>query len=322
MSFSIIVPVYNVEEYIEECIKSVITQNYRDIELILVNDGSPDKSGDICDLYATKDSRIKVVHKENGGLSDARNAGIKVATKENILFLDSDDFLNSNILGNLNDVISENSDFDLITCTRNTVDSNEKIRQIPMEMKPIHKKVNRGRLYKELSQSSSIYWSAWSNVFKRDKILENNLHFRDGLIGAEDCEFYMNYVRQSSNFIFSDYPLVNYRVEREGSITDEMSKDAVMGQLKVFSENYYFYEYKNEDLKKYFANKFANTVFLLSKLRSVEEVNICASFIERNKRILKDTQGSKYYFSKLLWNFSGYYNGSALLSKVKAILGS
>ena len=81
---SVIVPVYNVEKYLEKCIKSIITQTYHNLEIILVNDGSKDDSGKICDFWAEKDPRIKVIHKENGGLSDARNVGMKIAKGEYI----------------------------------------------------------------------------------------------------------------------------------------------------------------------------------------------------------------------------------------------
>ncbi|MBR3755233.1 MAG: glycosyltransferase family 2 protein [Clostridia bacterium] len=90
---SIIVPVYNVEKYIHECVDSIINQTYKNIEIILVDDGSPDNCGKICDDYAKKDSRIKVIHKENGGLSDARNAGVALSTSEWISFVDSDDII-------------------------------------------------------------------------------------------------------------------------------------------------------------------------------------------------------------------------------------
>ena len=90
---SVIVPIYNVEKYLKKCIDSVVTQSYKNLEIILVDDGSPDKCGDICDKYSETDSRIKVIHKKNGGLSDARNAGINVCSGEYISFIDSDDFV-------------------------------------------------------------------------------------------------------------------------------------------------------------------------------------------------------------------------------------
>ena len=91
MKISIIVPVYKVEKYIDKCIKSIIDQTYENIELILVDDGSPDNCGKICDEYAAKDSRIKVIHKENGGLSSARNIGIENSIGDYIMFFDSDE---------------------------------------------------------------------------------------------------------------------------------------------------------------------------------------------------------------------------------------
>lgn len=89
---SIIVPVYNVEKYLEKCVRSILAQTFTDFELILVDDGSPDSSGAMCDQFAEQDQRVKVIHKENGGLSDARNAGIELATGEYLGFVDSDDY--------------------------------------------------------------------------------------------------------------------------------------------------------------------------------------------------------------------------------------
>lgn len=94
MFFSIIVPVYKTEKYIQQCIESVLAQSFQEFELMLVDDGSPDQCGEICDMYGQKDKRIRVIHKENGGLSEARNAGIRSASGDYILFLDSDDYWN------------------------------------------------------------------------------------------------------------------------------------------------------------------------------------------------------------------------------------
>lgn len=104
---SIVIPIYNVEKYIHECVDSVINQTYKDLEIILVDDGSPDNCGKICDEYAKKDSRIKVIHKENGGLSDARNAGMEASTGEYIYFLDSDDYISLDAIDKLVTFISE-----------------------------------------------------------------------------------------------------------------------------------------------------------------------------------------------------------------------
>ena len=95
---SIVVPIYNVEKYLEKCVQSIQTQTYENLEIILVDDGSPDMCGSMCDAYARQDDRIKVLHKKNGGLSDARNEGAKLATGKYLLFVDSDDFIELDLI--------------------------------------------------------------------------------------------------------------------------------------------------------------------------------------------------------------------------------
>ena len=101
---SVIIPVYNVEEYIIRCLDSVVSQTYKNIEVLLVDDGSTDSSGAICDMYVKSDRRIKVIHKENGGLSDARNAGLKAMKGELVAFVDSDDYVVKNYIAYMLDL--------------------------------------------------------------------------------------------------------------------------------------------------------------------------------------------------------------------------
>ena len=112
---SVIVPIYNVEKYLDRCVESIINQTYKNLEIILVDDGSPDNCPKMCDDYAKKDSRIKVVHKENGGLSDARNAGMKVATGEYVSFIDSDDYISLDFYETLLETMVDN-DSDIVEC--------------------------------------------------------------------------------------------------------------------------------------------------------------------------------------------------------------
>lgn len=114
MSISIIVPVYNTEKYLSACLDSILTQSFTDFELLLVDDGSTDKSGEICDEYAQKDSRIRVFHKENGGVSSARNLGIEEAVGDYLHFVDADDIVLSGAYEYLNTVIWEYSRPDII----------------------------------------------------------------------------------------------------------------------------------------------------------------------------------------------------------------
>lgn len=110
---SVIVPIYNVEKYLDRCMESLLNQTLKDIEIIMVDDGSPDNCPQMCDEYAKKDRRIKVVHKKNGGLSDARNAGLKVATGEYVAFVDSDDYQSLNTYEELYHQ-AESGDYDVV----------------------------------------------------------------------------------------------------------------------------------------------------------------------------------------------------------------
>ena len=123
---SIIVPIYNVEKYLKQCIESIISQTYRNIEIILVDDGSPDNCGKICDEYSQKDKRIIVLHKENGGLSDARNKGIDIAKGDYLTFVDSDDFVNIDYIEKLYNSIKFNNT-KLAQCGISKVDENNEI---------------------------------------------------------------------------------------------------------------------------------------------------------------------------------------------------
>ena len=110
---SIIVPVYNVEKYVAECIESIIKQTYQNLEILLIDDGSTDNSGKICDKYAEKDKRIKIIHKENGGVSSARNLGLDLAQGEYIAFIDSDDFVSNKYIESLYSAI-EHKDAEIV----------------------------------------------------------------------------------------------------------------------------------------------------------------------------------------------------------------
>ena len=117
---SVIIPVYNVEEYLDKCVTSVLNQTYKNLEIILVDDGSPDNCPKMCDEWAKKDKRIKVVHKKNGGLSDARNSGIEVCTGEYIGFVDSDDYIDKQMYKELLKRI-ESTNSDMVMCGINCV---------------------------------------------------------------------------------------------------------------------------------------------------------------------------------------------------------
>ena len=222
MMFSIIVPIYNVEKYLNECVESLLNQDYKDYEIILVNDGSKDNSALICDKFANKYESIKVIHKVNGGLSDARNAGVSVAKGEYILFVDGDDQIYTNSLGKIKTVIDQ-SKADIICLELDKFfDNDSKI--IPMK-DGIDSSINNltgDALYFYLSNLPKYPASACTKAIKRELFLKNDLLFEKGLL-SEDLEWCIRLFLAANSFTYCDVPYYLYRQGRVGSISNTPS---------------------------------------------------------------------------------------------------
>lgn len=172
---SIVVPLYNVEQYLQKCVDSLINQTYKNLEIILVDDGSPDNCPKICDEYAKQDIRIKVIHKENGGLSDARNAGMKVARGEYISFIDSDDWIKSEMIEDMyNRMIEDNSDLVSSGVIWVDVDGTE-IRTATVSENCV---LNTEQAMKELINDGKLKQHVWNKLYKTDLI--KNIPFDKG----------------------------------------------------------------------------------------------------------------------------------------------
>ena len=178
-TFSLIIPVYNVEAYLKQCIDSVLEQEYTDYECILVDDGSTDNSPKICDEYANHDSRFKVIHKENGGLSDARNHGLKSSEGSYIFFIDSDDYLyNQTVLSSLYDIIQTNKDCDFICFNRIYFYQQDHIfKPLPKYPKEITGDCDIKNILVGLLKHGIFPISAYTKIIKRDFLLDNDIKF-------------------------------------------------------------------------------------------------------------------------------------------------
>lgn len=225
--YSVIIPVYNVENYLEECILSVIMQTYSNIEVILVDDGSTDRSGTICDSWSLKDERIKVIHKHNGGLSSARNAGIKVAEGDYLLFLDSDDyFANVEIIKQLDNNIQ--SDVVVFNYLKVWPDG-RCILYYPSSIGRQDGLTSEDTICKNLWATT-----ACNKAIRRDIIYKNNLFFVEGITN-EDLDWCVRLaIAMSTCSYFGAAPLFCYRQNRIGSITTEQSLDQFNCQVSNF----------------------------------------------------------------------------------------
>ena len=223
VQLSFIIPVYNVEAYLIECVESIISQIEDNCEVILVNDGSTDNSGKICDEYALNYAFINVIHKENGGLSSARNAGLKCAKGEYIAFIDSDDRIASNSVKQILKQINENG-FDV--CFMQGIkfypggeqeDLGDGIHRAEIESR------NAAEVLAFLSGRSKYSGSACTKIFKHSFLKENDLHFPYDRRYSEDLGFIFDCLLGAEKFDCLDVPYYEYRQNRQGSITNTFS---------------------------------------------------------------------------------------------------
>ncbi len=227
---SVIVPVYNVEKYLEKCVESIIAQTYSNLEIILVDDGATDSSGLICDRYAENDKRIKVIHKENGGLSSARNAGIVAAEGEYIGFVDSDDYIEKNMIELLAEELISN-DADMSVCGVYNVYQERKIPQCSK----IERFVCGGEeAYKLLMIGEKIPGTVCNKLFKRKMIQQ--LRFPEGKL-YEDAFFHINLMPLIKKVAVNTTPMYFY-VHRKGSITTAKFNSRGMDVIEAYEKNY------------------------------------------------------------------------------------
>lgn len=228
---SIIIPVYNVEEYLECCLDSVIRQTYTNIEIILVDDGSTDGSSGICDDYAQKDGRIVVIHKANGGLSDARNKGLEIATGQYVTFIDSDDCVNLSYVERLISIIEKN-DADISICWRKNVD--DSFNAYNCSEKENEAIVLDNRLcVKEsyFSKYKGINATAWSKMYKTSLFHDNNITYPVGEL-HEDVFTTYKLLFYAIKVVYIDDTLYYYR-QRSGSIMSEQNHNFNVRNMRV-----------------------------------------------------------------------------------------
>ncbi len=245
---SVIVPVYNVEKYLEKCVKSIQNQTYKNLEIILVDDGSPDNCGKMCDEFAKEDSRVKVIHKENGGLSDARNAGLSIATGEYITFVDSDDTIDIKECKVLYDLIKKyNTQIAFCELQRVYVD--------PARKPSVDNSTKKNILTKEITVEEAV-----EKILLDDNIgnyVCNKLMKKELLMGIkfpvgktfEDMAVMYQIVSQVDRIAYTNEALYYYLVGRIGAITTKYSKEKVFDMIEHSYKAYQFLSQKYPNIK-------------------------------------------------------------------------
>lgn len=192
---SVIIPVFNAEKTIERCINSILKQSFSDYEIVIIDDGSTDSGGKICDLYSTEDKRIRVVHQENSGVSAARNAGISTASGQYIMFVDGDDEIESSFFSKYIEAVEKtNCDIIIGGYTKVSVDESKS------EHRPNKQGIYGKEIWEDICRNSEQYGYIWGKLFKREIIQKENLRFRTDMYSQEDLDFCLSYYKYCRTF--------------------------------------------------------------------------------------------------------------------------
>ena len=243
---SIIVPVYNVEKYLRKCEDSILSQTYGNIELILVDDGSPDACPLICDDYARENVCVKVIHKNNGGLSDARNVGLEQATGDYVMFVDSDDFwVGEDSLERLIRETELSPQCDFIGFNFFNYYESE---DLYAQWKPYDEHIVGGKdkdsLIQALVRSGVVPMSAWGKIIKRDFLEKNNIRFIKGLL-SEDIPWFLELLHHACGFRMVNQYMYAYRQQRLDSITRTFSKRHFSDLQQIIQEGVVYIQRAN-----------------------------------------------------------------------------
>ena len=249
VKFSIIVPVYNVEQYLKDCIESILKQVFKDYEILLIDDGSTDSSGLICDEYAASYPQIKVIHKKNGGLSDARNVGIKKAKGEYLIFIDSDDYIELGTLDNFNNQLEKSNYPDvLITRIKKVFIDTGTVKymdeDLPLDL--INKGFKNEIISAMFSRSNSL-WPAVRYIVKRSLIIDKNLKFAVGYL-HEDLDWTSKLFLGAETYAALDFYWYNHRIGREDSITtNNINSKRTLDVIELVAKNIEDVQYNKID---------------------------------------------------------------------------
>ena len=297
---SVIIPVYNVENYVEKCLDSVRRQSYSNLEIIVVDDGATDRSGEICERISKEDDRIKVFHKQNGGLSSARNYGIKKARGEWVCFVDSDDYIRRNFVEKLYEAVNKNG-ADVAVCGYDS----EKPQQEVVSGKEATVRL--------LVQQGNMEIIAWNKIYKKGLFLDNEIWFPEGM-NYEDCLTTYKVLSFSNRVAYVSESLYVY-VERDNSITNSDEKEKKLLIRKKAAEEAILYFEDKKDLLE------AAKVSLLSAEYAFLDFAIAGRIDEKYKKkslawLKKNVglyKGNKYLTGKLkLYNILSTKCGGVL----------
>jgi len=324
MKYSIIIPIYNTEKFLPKCVESVLDQTFKDFEVILVDDGATDNCPKICDNFAKKDSRVKVIHQQNGGLSVARNNGIEKAQGEYIIFLDSDDYWNDdNALQQLND--AKQADIIIFGCTDFNMKTGEKIVSRNGYDLEFLKNNDIDTVNSYLLSNKLLPGGAYVFTVKRDILEKNKIRFIPGII-AEDYDFILNVFTVCSSVYAVNNPFYTYRrFYKNKSKAASIKIKAIEGPLLTVDkwynkvQNDKKYENIKDDILNYLAHIYSTTIISMGRMDK-ENRKIAIEKVKPYKFILKYAKWKQTKSVKMFLDVFGFNISVLVISKIYRLI--
>ena len=290
---SIIVPVYKVEEYLGDCIQSIVNQTYQNLQIILVDDGSPDCCGKICDEWMVKDKRIEVIHKKNGGLSDARNAGLNVATGAYIAFVDSDDWIEPQMYEVLLEVMKK-EEADIVACgIIDTYPEKKVIHSFPYATGASEK------FLKMIYQDTKFPVASWNKLYRKE--LWENFRFPKGKICEDAFTTYL-LLDKASKVVQIPDALYHYRI-RESSIMTSEFRTSRMDEEEAWRDNFVYMKKWHPEIEKIAYDFYLQKVNVLFHAIPSEQYSVFKKEYEYLRNILRNNLRYVLFKSNLSWKY-------------------
>lgn len=290
-TISVIIPVYNVKNYLDACMECVCKQTYKNLEIVIIDDGSNDSSGQMCDIWAKKDCRIRTVHKKNGGLSDARNSGIDIATGDYILFVDSDDLMSERLIEHLYKII-EKTDADIAICDAVHCYPGQAFIYVDETVCRI---LSSEEAMCEMMYQTSFLYAAWAKLYRRE--LFDNLKFPVGLL-FEDVAIMYKVFAKANLIVYSNAKLYGY-LHRANSITTSKFSRKNCDILSICNEQLSFAQaYSRKVYEAALSYQIVGALRIyLNAPRTIEfkkDLSECESIIKKNgNRVLRNVNCRK-----------------------------
>lgn len=295
MRFSVIVPCYNVEQYLDECVESILNQEYKDFELLLIDDGSTDGTSRLCDVWGSKNEKVRVFHKPNGGLSEARNYGIDRSKGDYLIFIDSDDFIRA---GSFSAIESRMENEPEIIITRlveyyDASNVNERDSSMADDIAPYPSMEDAVKW--EVCKTYNL-WPAQKLILSRKFVNNNKLRFKKGFL-HEDIDWTAHILLVGNNYAVCTFPWYYHRMKRSGSITNTIKAKSITDVIIMTKELTLLCENSGHPYREQLEDRIVETLFIsinrYGNLKT-EDKQIVVEYLKKNEFLLMKAKKVKH----------------------------